>query len=189
MIFQWTYECFIPQEKSSRSWEVSTRQEDEQVTLTYFKSQPDNQGQAPDLTPASASPTGSAQFSPLIPGAQNPRTKELKLLSLGSTGKLFWDSRATFKYIVGFCLMLIFILICLSNIWNFLIKAIQITDKANIHPYLLFLQYQFPPQRGPLGLVGWVVISFSLEYDMKSPVFSEGNSRHKELRLQLADFN
>lgn len=134
--------------------------------------------------------TYPAQFSPLISGAQNSRTEKLRLLSLGSTGKLFWDPRATFKYIVGFCLMLLFILICLNNIWNFLIiKAIQITDKANIHPDLLFLQYQFPPQRWPLGLIGWVVMSFSLENDMKSPVFSEGNSRHKELRLQFAAFN
>ena len=134
--------------------------------------------------------TYPAQFSPVIPGAQNPRTEKLRLLSLGSTGKLFWDPRAAFKYIVGFCLMLLFILICLSNIWKLLIiKAIQITDKVNIHPDLLFLQYQFPPQRWPLGLVGWVVMSFCLEHDMKSPVFSEGNSRHKELRLQFADFN
>lgn len=135
--------------------------------------------------------THPTQFPPLIPGDQNPRTENLRLFSLGRTGRLVWDPRVTWKYIVCFYLLLLLILlllilICLSNTWNFLtVKTIQITDKANIHldPPLPSISVSSP--EGTTGLC--VVVSFYLEHvDMKSPIFKERSSRHKELRLQIS---
>lgn len=49
------------------------------------------------VPPSLLRPHIQAQFPPLVPGDQNPRTEGLGLFSLGSIERLVWDPRAIIK--------------------------------------------------------------------------------------------